>query len=390
MAKQTIGIGATPGDGTGDSLRDSFDKANDNFTELYDGAASDAGALATHVADVANPHAVTKAQVGLGNVTDDAQLKAADLDTDSTMAANSDAKIPSQKAAKTALDLKAPLASPALTGTPTAPTATPGTNNTQIATTAYADAAAAAAAAAVLDSAPGALDTLNELAAAINDDASFASTVTTALSGKAPTTRSIGVSGLATGGGDLSADRTIGVPAASQAEAEAGTDNTKVMTPLRTAEALAALSHILQMVVATKTDSASSSSPTWEDSGFSASITPRSTASKILVIFSGAVGGQANYLSAYKMTRAGTDILIGDAVDSRTRAQFGGYGFNNGQTVNATIICSDSPETTSATTYRLEWITEAGSLATLNRSFSDTNAYYGVRGASSIILIEYQ
>lgn len=40
-----------------------------------------------------------------------------------------------------ALGLKAPLASPALTGNPTAPTQTPGTNNTRIATTAYVDAA---------------------------------------------------------------------------------------------------------------------------------------------------------------------------------------------------------------------------------------------------------
>lgn len=44
---------------------------------------------------------------------------------------------------RVASDLKAPLASPALTGIPTAPTALPATNNTQIATTAYADAAAA-------------------------------------------------------------------------------------------------------------------------------------------------------------------------------------------------------------------------------------------------------
>lgn len=45
--------------------------------------------------------------------------------------------------------------------------------------------------------------------------------------------RNIAVSGLATGGGSLDADRTIGVPVASQAEAEAGIDNTKAMTPLR-------------------------------------------------------------------------------------------------------------------------------------------------------------
>ena len=35
MAKQTINVGTTANDGTGDTLRDAFDKANDNFTELY-------------------------------------------------------------------------------------------------------------------------------------------------------------------------------------------------------------------------------------------------------------------------------------------------------------------------------------------------------------------
>lgn len=44
---------------------------------------------------------LVKADVGLGSVTDDAQLKAADLDTDGTLAANSDTKIASQKAVKT-------------------------------------------------------------------------------------------------------------------------------------------------------------------------------------------------------------------------------------------------------------------------------------------------
>lgn len=37
MAQQTIGIGAVANDGTGDTIRDSFDKCNDNFTELYTG-----------------------------------------------------------------------------------------------------------------------------------------------------------------------------------------------------------------------------------------------------------------------------------------------------------------------------------------------------------------
>ena len=81
---------------------------------------------------------------------------------------------------QTALDAKAALASPALTGTPTAPTAAGGTNTTQLATTAF----VAAAIGALIDAAPGAMDTLNELAAALGDDPSFATTVTNALAGK--------------------------------------------------------------------------------------------------------------------------------------------------------------------------------------------------------------
>lgn len=81
-----------------------------------------------------------------------------------------------------ALALKANAASAALTGVPTAPTAAPGTNTNQIATMA----ALQAAIAALIESSPAALNTLNELAAALGDDPNFASTMTTALAGKEP------------------------------------------------------------------------------------------------------------------------------------------------------------------------------------------------------------
>jgi hypothetical protein len=72
--------------------------------------------------------------------------------------------------------------SPEFTGTPIAPTATAGTNTTQIATTQYVRTEVAN----LVNSAPGALDTLDELAAALGDDASFATTVTTSIGLKAP------------------------------------------------------------------------------------------------------------------------------------------------------------------------------------------------------------
>ncbi|WP_252796197.1 phage tail-collar fiber domain-containing protein [Escherichia coli] len=81
-----------------------------------------------------------------------------------------------------ALALKAPLLSPELTGTPTAPTAAQSVNNTQIATTAFVKSAIAA----MVGSAPAALDTLNELAAALGNDPNFATTMLNALAGKQP------------------------------------------------------------------------------------------------------------------------------------------------------------------------------------------------------------
>ncbi|EPT0033520.1 phage tail protein [Escherichia coli] len=81
-----------------------------------------------------------------------------------------------------ALALKAPLSSPVLTGTPTAPTAAQSVNNTQIATTAFVKSAIAA----MVGSAPAALDTLNELAAALGNDPNFATTMLNALAGKQP------------------------------------------------------------------------------------------------------------------------------------------------------------------------------------------------------------
>ena len=102
------------------------------------------------------------------------------------------------KAVKAVMDetnKKAPLNSPALTGTPTTPTAQQGTNNTQIASTAFVMAAIAA----LVDSSPDALNTLNKLAAALGNDPNFATTMTDALAGKQPKDATLtALAGLAT------------------------------------------------------------------------------------------------------------------------------------------------------------------------------------------------
>ncbi|ENP4453692.1 tail fiber protein, partial [Escherichia coli] len=89
------------------------------------------------------------------------------------------------KAVKTVMDemkTKAPLDSPAFTGTPTTPTPPDDAAGLETANAAFVRKLLAA----LVDSSPEALDTLNELAAALGNDPNFATTVTKALAGKQP------------------------------------------------------------------------------------------------------------------------------------------------------------------------------------------------------------
>ncbi|EHE8557751.1 phage tail protein [Escherichia coli] len=152
----------------------------------YDLAAGKAPSNHTHSwAQITN---VPVASLTVRGIT---QLSSATNSTSETLAATS-------KAVKVVMDetnKKAPLNSPALTGTPTTPTAPKGTNNTQIASTAYVMAAIAA----LVDSSPDALNTLNELAAALGNDPNFATTMTNALAGKQPKDATLtALAGLAT------------------------------------------------------------------------------------------------------------------------------------------------------------------------------------------------
>ncbi len=119
----------------------------------------------------------------------------------------------------TDLALKAPLVSPALTGTPTSPTAAALTNTTQIATTAFVRTEVAN----LVASAPAALDTLNELSAALGNDANFATTMTNALAAKSA------LSG-ATFTGLVNLAAGANIASATAVDLTAATGNTVVIT----------------------------------------------------------------------------------------------------------------------------------------------------------------
>ena len=118
--------------------------------------------------------ALTKSSVGLANVNN-----TADADKPVSSATQTELNL---KETVANVALKAPLASPALTGTPTAPTAAAATNTTQIATTAFVRGEVTA----LVNGASAALDTLGELAAALTADEATAATLSTLVGTKAP------------------------------------------------------------------------------------------------------------------------------------------------------------------------------------------------------------
>jgi hypothetical protein len=133
-------------------------------------------------------------------------------------------QIDSKLATSTAASTYAPLASPALTGTPTAPTAAANTNTTQIATTAYVQTELAD----LVASAPAALDTLNELAASLGNDANFATTVTNSLAGKLSLTGGTMSGAIAMGTNKITG---LGEPTSAQDAATKNYIDTVVLAP---------------------------------------------------------------------------------------------------------------------------------------------------------------
>jgi len=152
---------------------------------------------------------------------------------------------------------------------------------------------------------------------------------------------------------------------------------------------------ILQVVSATKTDTSTTTSQTFVDiSGLSLSITPTSATSTILIQWSTTLGAVGNASGAnVRLMRGSTAIGIGDAAGSRPRVTGGFYpgdvaAPNNIATVAGMFL--DSPATTSATTYKIQFCNANGSSTVcVNRTDGDRNtAGYDPRAISSITVME--
>ena len=153
---------------------------------------------------------------------------------------------------------------------------------------------------------------------------------------------------------------------------------------------------ILQVQQHVKTDTASTGSGTYADV-FTVTLTPTSSSSKFLLMADLKIS-YSSYTAAvmWKFVRTvsgtSTDLFIGDADGSRSRCTWGTEegGHNNSaiyiiDSTNGMFL--DTPNTTSATTYKVMWKTEQATTY-LNRTGNDSNSAAYPRTASSLTVME--
>ena len=157
------------------------------------------------------------------------------------------------------------------------------------------------------------------------------------------------------------------------------------------------LGSVLQVKQTFKTDTASTSSTSFSDV-FTVAILPAAASSQFLLIADLKIG-YGNYSASvmWKFVRtvssSDTDLFIGDADGNRTRCTWGIEDTSDSSNDARFHVASthgtflDSPNTTSAITYRVQWSAQQNT-GYLNRTGDDTNGLAYPRAASSLTVME--
>lgn len=182
--------------------------------------------------------------------------------------------------------------------------------------------------------------------------------------------------------GDTSGAITLAAPAV------AGTNTLSLPALTGTVLTNKTAGAVLQVVSVSKSDVFSSSTTTTytDVTGLSVTITPSSASNKILVLADIFVSNSDN--SSLRLLRDSTVIAAGTATGSQTQSSFGDfYSASNTFTGTQSLNFLDSPSTTSAITYKIQfWI--RGGTAYINANYSNGNFNYVFKPTSNITLME--
>jgi len=149
---------------------------------------------------------------------------------------------------------------------------------------------------------------------------------------------------------------------------------------------------VLQVVQTVKTDKFTTiSSSAIDITGLSVTITPTSASNRILIVTNITYGGESNLYGALYVLRNSTNVIVGTyPTGNQIAATFGvGAPSDSYKIGSASHIYLDSPNTTSAITYKVQAASTYNSLRlTINAPFQTDNNSYIIGGTSTITVME--
>ena len=186
---------------------------------------------------------------------------------------------------------------------------------------------------------------------------------------------------------------TVAIKGPASTTGNAALDLTVPGTASGTLDTLKRAGNILQVISTTKTDQFTSTAYDFTDvTGMSVSITPASASNKILINFELQVGGTANSYAAFRLLRDSTHIGVSTVTDTDWKvATLGSLSHENSyQLENTGTSFLDSPNTTSAITYKLQVSSYSNRTVSINYPTSTGNSAgsYTATGISTITGME--
>ena len=144
---------------------------------------------------------------------------------------------------------------------------------------------------------------------------------------------------------------------------------------------------IIQVVSSARSSVFSTTSSSFTDIGLSASITPKESASNILIFLT--IYSSSNDNHSQRLLRGSTVIETGGSSGSRSLGFGGGFNCgNDGDIGTMTGIFLDAPNTTSSTTYKVQTLVGGGGTVYYGRDKSNGDNFQHTRSRQRITLME--
>jgi hypothetical protein len=148
----------------------------------------------------------------------------------------------------------------------------------------------------------------------------------------------------------------------------------------------------VQVVTSDLTTATTASGGAWAATGLSATITPASSSNKILVLCHiGSAGMSSTSSVGFRIMRGATPVGVGSVNGSRLQISSKAVQISDTNHDGSCVMnYLDSPSTTSATTYTIEWYPQSGFTGYLNRNaaYSNDGSLFNATTASTLILLE--